>query len=51
MIFPKRGRGPNVRLIAGSDIRVAAQSARIGLVYVRRGIIPEGLAAWTLPRP
>jgi len=42
--------GAGASLTLQYDIRVAAESARIGLVYVRRGIIPEGLAAWTLPR-
>jgi enoyl-CoA hydratase/carnithine racemase len=42
--------GAGASLALQYDIRVAAESARFGLVYVRRGIIPEGLAAWTLPR-
>ncbi len=42
--------GAGASLTLQYDIRVAAESASIGLVYVRRGIIPEGLAAWTLPR-
>jgi enoyl-CoA hydratase/carnithine racemase len=42
--------GAGASLTLQYDIRVAAENARIGLVYVRRGIIPEGLAAWTLPR-
>jgi enoyl-CoA hydratase/carnithine racemase len=32
------------------DIRVAAESARIGFVFVRRGVIPEALSLWTMPR-
>jgi enoyl-CoA hydratase/carnithine racemase len=32
------------------DIRIAAESARIGFVFVRRGMIPEAISTWTLPR-
>jgi enoyl-CoA hydratase/carnithine racemase len=32
------------------DIRIAGESARIGFVFVRRGIIPEAASTWTLPR-
>src|SRR5438445_8852373 len=32
------------------DIRLAAESARIGFVFVRRGVVPEALSTWTLPR-
>jgi len=32
------------------DIRIAAESARIGFVFVRRGLIPEAISTWTLPR-
>ena len=32
------------------DIRLAAASARIGFVFVRRGLIPEAASTWTLPR-
>jgi enoyl-CoA hydratase/carnithine racemase len=32
------------------DIRLAAQSARIGFVFVRRGILPEACSSWFLPR-
>lgn len=32
------------------DIRIAAESARIGFVFNRRGIIPELAAPWLLPR-
>lgn len=32
------------------DIRLAAESARIGFVFVRRGIVPEAISTWTLPR-
>ena len=32
------------------DIRIAAEDAKIGLVFVRRGLVPEGNASWLLPR-
>jgi len=32
------------------DIRIAGESARIGFVFVRRGVVPEALSTWTLPR-
>jgi enoyl-CoA hydratase/carnithine racemase len=32
------------------DIRLAGESAKIGFVFVRRGVVPEALCTWTLPR-
>jgi enoyl-CoA hydratase/carnithine racemase len=32
------------------DIRLAAQGARIGFVFARRGIVPEACSSWFLPR-
>jgi enoyl-CoA hydratase/carnithine racemase len=32
------------------DIRLAADDARIGFVFVRRGIVPEACSSWCLPR-
>ena len=32
------------------DIRLAADDARIGFVFVRRGIVPEACSSWFLPR-
>ena len=32
------------------DIRFAAESARIGFVFVRRGVMPEALSTWIVPR-
>src|SRR5947209_12841904 len=32
------------------DIRLAAQDARIGFVFARRGIVPEACSSWFLPR-
>src|SRR4051812_31335661 len=32
------------------DVRLAADSARIGFVFTRRGIVPEACSSWFLPR-
>ncbi len=32
------------------DIRLAAESAKIGFVFVRRGVVPEALSTWIMPR-
>ena len=32
------------------DIRMAAEDARIGFVFARRGIVPEACSSWFLPR-
>jgi enoyl-CoA hydratase/carnithine racemase len=32
------------------DIRLAADGARIGFVFARRGIVPEACSSWFLPR-
>jgi len=32
------------------DVRLAAQTARFGFVFARRGLVPEGAASWFLPR-
>ncbi len=32
------------------DIRMAADDARIGFVFTRRGIVPEACSSWFLPR-
>ncbi len=32
------------------DIRLAAESAKIAFAFVRRGVIPEALSTWILPR-
>ena len=42
--------GVGITLPMQWDIRVAAESARIGFVFVRRGVVPEALSTWTMPR-
>ncbi|NUZ06091.1 enoyl-CoA hydratase-related protein [Piscinibacter koreensis] len=32
------------------DLRIAADGARFGFVYARRGIVPDACASWFLPR-
>ena len=32
------------------DVRLAAEDARFGFVFVRRGIVPEACSSWFLPR-
>jgi enoyl-CoA hydratase/carnithine racemase len=32
------------------DVRLASDTARIGFVFVRRGIVPEACSSWFLPR-
>ena len=44
------GVGVGITLPMQWDIRVAAESARIGFVFVRRGVLPEALSTWLLPR-
>lgn len=42
--------GIGVTMILPMDIRIAADSARFGLPFSRRGIVPESCATWFLPR-
>jgi enoyl-CoA hydratase/carnithine racemase len=42
--------GIGVTMILAMDIRVAADSARFGFVFSRRGIVPEACSSWFLPR-
>ncbi|MHA2398615.1 MAG: enoyl-CoA hydratase-related protein [Promethearchaeota archaeon] len=42
--------GVGVTFILPFDIRIASESARIGIVFNRRGVIPEIVCPWILPR-
>ena len=42
--------GVGVTMTLPFDIRIASESARIGIVFNRRGIIPEVACPWILPR-
>ncbi|SCX37731.1 Enoyl-CoA hydratase/carnithine racemase [Klenkia marina] len=42
--------GIGATMILPMDIRIAAESARFGYVFARRGIVPEAASSWFLPR-
>ena len=42
--------GVGVTMILPMDIRLASEDARFGLVFTRRGIVPEACSSWFLPR-
>ncbi|QIX53855.1 enoyl-CoA hydratase-related protein [Rhodococcus sp. DMU1] len=45
---PAIGMGATMMLPA--DVRIAAESARFGFVFSRRGLVIEGASSWFLPR-
>jgi enoyl-CoA hydratase/carnithine racemase len=45
---PAVGMGATMTL--ATDIRMAADTARFGFVFARRGIVPEGASTWFLPK-
>jgi enoyl-CoA hydratase/carnithine racemase len=42
--------GVGATLTLPMDVRLAAEDARIGFVFARRGIVPEACSSWFLPR-
>ena len=42
--------GIGVTMQLAMDIRIAADTARFGFVFARRGIVPEACSSWFLPR-
>ena len=42
--------GIGVTMTLAMDIRIAAQNAKFGFVFTRRGIVPEACSSWFLPR-
>jgi enoyl-CoA hydratase/carnithine racemase len=42
--------GVGATMTLAMDIRLAADDARIGFVFARRGIVPEACSSWFLPR-
>jgi enoyl-CoA hydratase/carnithine racemase len=42
--------GVGVTMTLPMDVRLAADDARLGFVFARRGIVPEACSSWFLPR-
>ncbi|MBW2621986.1 MAG: crotonase/enoyl-CoA hydratase family protein [Deltaproteobacteria bacterium] len=42
--------GVGTTMVLPMDIRIASDQARMGLVFNRRGMVPEGACTWFLPR-
>ena len=42
--------GFGVTMTLPMDIRLASSEARLGLVFTRRGVVPEACSSWFLPR-
>jgi enoyl-CoA hydratase/carnithine racemase len=42
--------GVGITMTLPMDIRLASDSARMGFVFARRGIVPEACSSWFLPR-
>jgi enoyl-CoA hydratase/carnithine racemase len=42
--------GIGASMILAADVRVAASTAKVGFVFTRRGISPDGCSTWLLPR-
>ena len=42
--------GVGATMTLAMDMRIAADTARVGFVFARRGIVPESCSSWFLPR-
>jgi enoyl-CoA hydratase/carnithine racemase len=42
--------GVGITMTLPMDVRIAAEGARMGFVFARRGIVPEACSSWFLPR-
>jgi enoyl-CoA hydratase/carnithine racemase len=42
--------GVGVTMTLPMDIRLASESAKVGFVFAKRGIVPEAASSWFLPR-
>jgi enoyl-CoA hydratase/carnithine racemase len=42
--------GVGITMTLPMDVRIAADTAKIGFVFARRGVVPEAASSWFLPR-
>jgi enoyl-CoA hydratase/carnithine racemase len=42
--------GVGITMTLPMDVRLAAEGAKVGFVFTRRGIVPEACSSWFLPR-
>jgi enoyl-CoA hydratase/carnithine racemase len=42
--------GVGITMTLPMDVRIAAEDAKVGFVFARRGIVPEACSSWFLPR-
>ncbi|MEA2353007.1 MAG: hypothetical protein QOJ14_1421 [Thermoleophilaceae bacterium] len=42
--------GVGITMTLPMDVRIAAEGAKMGFVFARRGIVPEACSSWFLPR-
>ena len=42
--------GVGITMTLPMDVRIAAQGAKIGFIFARRGLVPEAGSAWFLPK-
>jgi enoyl-CoA hydratase/carnithine racemase len=42
--------GVGITMTLPMDVRIAAEGAKLGFVFTRRGIVPEACSGWFLPR-
>jgi enoyl-CoA hydratase/carnithine racemase len=42
--------GVGITMTLPMDVRIAAEGAKVGFVFTRRGIVPEACSSWFLPR-
>ena len=42
--------GVGITMTLAMDMRIAAEAAKIGFVFTRRGVVPEACSSWFLPR-